>query len=262
MRIVSWNINSVRLRMPLLRRLAEESAADVICLQETKVADDTFPHGEIEDLFPFRQINGIKAYNGVAILSKRPFQAGGAVNWCDRADGRHAFVRFTGGLEVHNFYVPAGGDVADPAENPKLAHKLDFLDAMTAWWTEHARAKAKRVLVGDLNIAPGEHDVWSHKQLRDVVSHTAIEIDRLAQLLATHDWIDVARHFVPADEKLYSWWSYRSRDWRESNRGRRLDHVWVTPALKAKLARFEILADMRDWQKPSDHVPVVLDLDV
>jgi len=260
MRLVTWNINSVRLRMPLLRRLAEESAADVICLQETKVADDTFPHGEIEDLFPFRQINGIKAYNGVAILSKRPFQSAGAVNWCDRADGRHAFVRFAGGLEIHNFYVPAGGDIADPAENPKFAHKLDFLDAMTGWWTEHADKKAKRVLVGDLNVAPGEHDVWSHKQLLDVVSHTPVEVERLEKLLQTHDWIDVARHFVPANEKLYSWWSYRARDWRATNRGRRLDHVWVTPALKSKLASYEILADARDWQKPSDHVPVILDL--
>jgi exodeoxyribonuclease-3 len=261
MRIVTWNINSVRLRMPLLRRLSEETAADVICLQETKVADELFPHGEIEDLFPFRQVNGIKAYNGVAILSKRPFQAGGSLNWCDRADGRYAFMRFAGGLEVHNFYVPAGGDIPDPAANPKFAHKLHFLEEMTTWSAEQAHSKAKRVLVGDLNIAPGEHDVWSHKQLLDVVSHTPVEVDRMHRLLDTQNWIDVARHFVPADEKLYSWWSYRARDWRATNRGRRLDHVWVTPTLQAKLARFEILADVRDWHKASDHVPVVVDLD-
>jgi exodeoxyribonuclease-3 len=261
-RIVTWNINSVRLRMPLLRRLAEETAADVICLQETKVVDELFPHDDIEDLFPFRQINGIKAYNGVAILSRRPFQAGGSRHWCDRADGRHAFVRFAGGLEVHNFYVPAGGDVPDRDENPKFAHKLDFLDEMTAWWSEHTSAHASRVLVGDLNIAPGEHDVWSHKQLLDVVSHTPVEVERLAKLQATHDWVDVARHFVPADEKLYSWWSYRARDWRATNRGRRLDHIWVTPPLRPKLSRFDILVDARDWQKASDHVPVVVDLDV
>ena len=261
MRIVTWNINSVRLRMPLLRRLAEESAADVICLQETKVVDELFPHGEIEDLFPYRQINGIKGYNGVAILSKQPFESGGALDWCDRADGRHVFVRFADGLEVHNFYVPAGGDVPDTAANPKFAHKLAFLDEMTAWWSGQSAAKSKRVLVGDLNIAPGEHDVWSHKQLLDVVSHTPVEVERLQRLQDTQSWIDVARHFVPAEEKLYSWWSYRARDWRASNRGRRLDHVWVTPALKGGLGRFEILADARDWQKASDHVPVAVDLD-
>ncbi len=262
MRIITWNINSVRLRMPLLRKLAEETMPDVICLQETKVVDELFPHGEIEDLFPYRQINGIKAYNGVAILSKRPFQSGGAQNWCDRADGRHVFVRFAGGLEIHNFYVPAGGDVPDPAENPKFAHKLEFLDEMTEWWTGHARPDAKRVLVGDLNIAPGKHDVWSHKQLLDVVSHTPVEVERLDRLQKTHDWVDAARLFVPEDEKLYSWWSYRARDWRASNRGRRLDHIWVTPALQAKLEKFEILAEARDWQRASDHVPVIVDIAV
>ncbi|MEK9660403.1 MAG: exodeoxyribonuclease III [Alphaproteobacteria bacterium] len=261
MRIVTWNINSIRARIQLLRRLCEEVNPDVVCLQETKVVDELFPHAEIEDIFPFRQINGIKAYNGVAILSKRPFQSGGARNWCDRADGRYVFARFAGGLEIHNFYVPAGGDVPDPDENPKFAHKLDFVDEMTAYWTEHATARAKRVLVGDLNIAPGEHDVWSHKQLLDVVSHTPVEVDRMAKLQDSHGWIDVARHFVPADEKLYSWWSYRARDWRASNRGRRLDHVLVTPGLKAKLEGFDILAEARDWPKASDHVPVIVDLD-
>jgi exodeoxyribonuclease-3 len=261
MRIVTWNINSVRLRMPLLHKLADEVAPDIVCLQETKVADDLFPHGEVAERFPFRVINGMKGYNGVAILSRQPFQSSGARNWCDRADGRHVFVRFVGGLELHNFYVPAGGDVPDPGENPKFAHKLDFLDEITAWWSEQSGPDAHRVLVGDLNIAPGEHDVWSHKQLLDVVSHTPVEVERLKRLRETHDWVDTARHFVPEDEKLFSWWSYRARDWRASNRGRRLDHVWVTPPLRAKLNRFEILADARDWQKASDHVPVIVDLD-
>ena len=108
-----------------------------------------------------------------------------------------------------------------------------------------------------MNIAPLEQDVWSHKQLLNVVSHTPIEVRKMETLRAASGWIDTAREFTPADEKLYSWWSYRNRDWRKSNRGRRLDHIWITPPLKLRLAGVETLMDMRDGEKPSDHVPVI-----
>ncbi len=121
-------------------------------------------------------------------------------------------------------------------------------------------AKRPLVLVGDLNIAPFEHDVWSSKQLTKVVSHTPIERERLATLRQTLNWVDVARHFVPATEKLYSWWSYRARDWDSADRGRRLDHIWVTPALEKSLTHFEIIRPARGWERPSDHVPVVVDI--
>ncbi|MBT3810969.1 MAG: exodeoxyribonuclease III, partial [Rhodospirillaceae bacterium] len=166
-----------------------------------------------------------------------------------------------GGIEIHNFYVPAGGDVPDPKKNDKLAHKLAFLDEMTNWLGEIASPRAKRVLVGDLNIAPLESDVWSHKQLRDVVSHTEVEVDALARVQGAHDWVDAVRHFAPEDEKLASWWSYRAKDWRASDRGHRLDHVWVTPPLKSKLRSYEILRDARDWEKCSDHAPVIVEID-
>jgi exodeoxyribonuclease-3 len=133
---------------------------------------------------------------------------------------------------------------------------------MANWWREHSRPRAKRILVGDLNVAPLEHDVWSHKQLLKVVSHTPVEVDRLQRVQNSHGWVDAVRHFVPDTEKLYSWWSYRARDWRASNRGRRLDHVWVTPSLTKKLRAAAIFANARDWPKASDHVPVVVDIDV
>ncbi len=120
----------------------------------------------------------------------------------------------------------------------------------------------KRILVGDFNIAPLEHDVWSHKQLLNVVSHTQAEVDRLEQVRASHGWVDAVRHFVPDTEKLYTWWSYRARDWRASNRGRRLDHVWVTPSLAQKLKAATVVTDARDWPKASDHAPVVVDIDI
>ena len=130
-----------------------------------------------------------------------------------------------------------------------------------------APSRKKRVLVGDLNIAPYEHDVWSHKQLLKVVSHTPIETELLLRLKDTGKWVDVARELVPEPEKIYTWWSYRAKDWRASNRGRRLDHIWVSPALKdAALslgrAAFTIHDEWRDGDKPSDHAPVSQLLDL
>lgn len=128
------------------------------------------------------------------------------------------------------------------------------------------RGDPGHVIVGDLNIAPGEHDVWSHKQLLRVVSHTPIEVEYMARLMRSHDFTDCSRLHIPDDEKLYSWWSYRARDVFKSNRGRRLDHIWVSPALKPMAKKpgrggFKIHTDCRIWEKPSDHVPMTQILD-
>lgn len=268
MRIVSWNINSIRLRLPLVKRLVRTLAPDVLCLQEIKCPNDAFPEKAVRALgFEHVLVNGIKGYHGVAILSRVPFARTGRHDFCGRADGRHleaVFATESGPLRVHNFYVPAGGDEPDPKRNDKFAHKLAFLAEMKR---EFARSRggalgrgARMVLLGDLNIAPYEHDVWSSRQLQNVVSHTPVERAALDALRHTRDWEDVARRFVPDDEKLYSWWSYRARDWAASDRGRRLDHIWITPALRRAVADFGILRKARGWPRPSDHVPVRLDL--
>jgi exodeoxyribonuclease-3 len=263
MRIATWNINSLRLRLALLERLIAALDPDVICLQETKVADDLFPDAAPASLgYPHVARRGMKGYNGVAILSRLPLRLVEAPDWCGRGDCRHLQVSIAapgGAVELHDFYVPAGGDIPDRIENPKFAHKLDFV-AEAAGWFAASGVRPRSVLVGDLNIAPLEHDVWSHKQLLDVVSHTPVEV---AALLAWQHtgFADAIRHFVPADEKLYTWWSYRNRDWRASDRGRRLDHIWVSRDLLAGLRRYEILKDARDWPQTSDHVPVMLELD-
>ena len=264
LRIATWNINSLRLRMPLLHRLVAELNPDVICLQETKVPDPLFPaEGPAELGFPFVSFRGMKGYNGVAILSRVPFTVHeDAPDWCAKGDCRHLAVALalpSGPIELHNFYVPAGGDVPDRVANVKFAHKLDFVAEATGWFA--ARLFPRSILVGDLNIAPLEHDVWSHKQLLGVVSHTPVEVEALVAWQAT-GFVDALRHFVPADEKLYTWWSYRNQDWRGSNRGRRLDHVWVTPDLMPGLRSHTILKDARDWPRTSDHVPVCIDLDL
>ena len=131
------------------------------------------------------------------------------------------------GIVLHDFYVPAGGDVPDRDLNPKFAHKLDFLTELRAWGGK--RVSGPAILMGDLNVAPLEHDVWSHKQLLDVVSHTPVETEALEILRGEAGWIDTARHLTPEPEKIYTWWSYRSPDWAGANKGRRLDHLWVSP---------------------------------
>ncbi|MEI9885704.1 MAG: exodeoxyribonuclease III [Rhizomicrobium sp.] len=264
MKVATWNINSVRLRAPLLARFLKEHQPDVVALQETKVENGLFPRLPFEKLgYVHQAINGQKGYHGVAVLSKIPFKKTEVHDFCREGHARHVCVTLANGVELHDFYVPAGADIPDPERNAKFAHKLDFMRRMDSLF---ARRKGKRdhpmILVGDLNVAPLEHDVWSHKQLLDVVSHTPVETDLLGEAKAAFDWVDVTREFVAHSEKSYSWWSYRAADWQLSNRGRRLDHIWISQALKGALKSQTIVTKMRGWQRASDHVPVVAEIEV
>ena len=260
MKILTWNINSVRLRIQSVLRAAKKADADILCLQETKTPDELFPHEAFEKAgYVHRHIHGMKGYNGVAIIARVPFHAEAIHHRVGREDCRHIAASFKG-FELHNLYIPAGGDIPDPDLNEKYKHKLDFVDEMTRWFGDAYKPTHKLVAVGDFNIAPYEHDVWSHKQLLDVVSHTPAETTRLNAMRDSLGWVDAGRHFVPMDQKLYTWWSYRNKDWKKSNRGRRLDHIWVTSPLKKSLAEHNVMAETRDWQQPSDHVPVVVKL--
>ena len=262
LKLATWNINSVRLRIETVLTYLREHQPDVLCLQEIKATDDVFPYDAFREAgWPHIAVAGFKGYNGVATISRLPFTDSGVKHWCGREDGRHVWVELPNKVEVHNFYVPAGGDEPDPAVNPKFEHKLAFLSDVSAWFSEIKRPRAKRIMVGDLNVAPLENDVWSHKQLLKVVSHTPIEVDAMGVLQRSHDWVDALRYFVPEAEKVYSWWSYRSKDWEGANKGRRLDHVWVTPALKSALKSAEIHKHVRGWEKPSDHCPVCITLE-
>ena len=262
LRLATWNINSIRLRLDTIRRMAEEVNPDIICLQEIKVEDGLFPLDALHQMgFKHTVFAGQKSYNGVAMLSKIPLDARDEGGFGGKVDKRHLSVRLPNGVTLHNFYVPAGGDIPDVTLNDKFAHKLKFVDDMAEYFSQVDRRKAgKSILVGDFNIAPGEHDVWSHKQLLNVVSHTPIEVEKLANVQKSQNWVDAGRLFTPANEKLYSWWSYRNRDWDASNRGRRLDHIWVSPDLKDSVKAIQHLRELRGWVQPSDHVPVVADL--
>ena len=261
MRIATWNINSVRLRLQHVLRFIKEQNIDVICLQETKTPDEYFPHKEFEAMgFNNQYYRGEKSYNGVAILSKVKFNKPRFINWCNKNDTRHICVKLINEVELHNFYVPAGGDEPDTKINPKFEHKISFLNEMNKYFIN--KKKLYKILVGDLNIAPHEHDVWSHKQLLNVVSHTPLETDALLEIIKTGEWVDVIREFVPHNEKIYSWWSYRNRNWEVSNRGRRLDHFWISKNLFPQVKSGVIYKETRSWERPSDHVPIVVDIDI
>ena len=251
--IATWNINSVRLRIESVARFVEAYRPDVLCLQETKCMDGQFPLADVKKM-------------GVATFSRHALKDVERKPFCDKGDARHIAVTLAdgpaAGSRIHNFYVPAGGDEPDVAINPKFAHKLGFLDEMEAWDALRVGAgKSKAILVGDLNIAPLEHDVWSSKQLARVVSHTPVERRRLTEVAAAGGWVDMMRELTPEPEKLYTWWSYRSPDWAAANKGRRLDHIWLSPELAPAMRGFQVARETRGWDKPSDHVPVVATLD-
>ncbi|OXE35128.1 MAG: exodeoxyribonuclease III [Phenylobacterium zucineum] len=263
LRLATWNVNSVRLRAEQIQKFVTEATPDVLCMQEIKCQEGEFPSQAFEAVgLPYLKIAGQKGSHGVAIASRLPMTDAPVLEVC-----REGHARVVGavveGVEIQNFYIPAGGDVPDRAVNAKFDHKLDFFERITA---DMARRdpKAPLALVGDLNVAPGEFDVWSHKQMSRVVSHTPIEIAAMAELKAALGFIDLVRAAIPDPQKLFSWWSYRAADFRASNRGLRLDHIWISPGLEAAAlrtgkAQARVHDDVRDWDRPSDHAPVSAD---
>jgi exodeoxyribonuclease-3 len=265
-RITTWNINSVRLRFDLVERFLAAEKPDVLCLQEVKCRESEFPTEKFAAIgYPHIAINGQKGYHGVATIARHRFGPVSKKEFCEKGDCRHLAVRFlpdAGGpsFVLHNVYAPAGGDEPDPLTNPKFAHKLSFYDEMRGWIGEEGSFRERAILVGDLNIAPLETDVWNHRAMLKVVSHTPIEVEKFLAAQKAGRWVDALRVHTPADRKLFTWWSYRSPDWERADKGRRLDHVWLSETLAPDLASVSILKEARGWSRPSDHVPVTISL--
>lgn len=265
MKVMTWNINSVRLRLPLLLQILGKHKPDVFCLQETKTQDEFFPLDELLAAgYTHHHFTGIKSYNGVCIFSKHPLDRKEIHARCGKDDARHISARVGANgksFELHNVYIPAGGYEPDLTEE-KFIHKLAFVDELAAWFPANRSAKDAMMVVGDLNIAPRDNDVWDHKKMVGVVSHTPIEIEKFTNFYNSVGFVDAVRHFVPDDKKLFSWWSYRAADWDAADKGRRLDHMWVTQKLKPALKKQQVLRDIRGAERPSDHVPIILELDL
>ena len=258
--LATWNINSVRLREELVLKLLREEAPDVLCLQECKSPVEKIPTEGFAALgYTHMVARGQKGYNGVAILSKIPLVDAGGMDWADLGHARHVAGRLENGVVIHNCYVPAGGDIPDRAENEKFGQKLDYLTQMR----DHFRSDTpqKSILVGDLNIAPREDDVWDHKALLKIVSHTPIEVQHFTDVMEAGGWADVTRADIPTG-RLYSWWSYRAAEWDSADKGRRLDHIWASRDIGSAGHSSRILRAARGWTQPSDHAPVFASFDL
>jgi exodeoxyribonuclease-3 len=246
LRIVSWNINSVRLRAPNVEAFVAAEKPDVLCLQETKCQDAEFP---------------LKVFKDMGLGHVVLIEEVDTPDLCREGHARVIAARLKSGLEIHNIYLPAGGDVPDAAANEKFAHKLDFLDRLGPGYKKLKKG-VPRILVGDLNVAPHENDVWSHKQLLGIVSHTPEETERLESARKSAGFADIGRLAVPEEQKLYTWWSYRAADWAAANKGRRLDHIWSNKEAlgDTKVDSFRVHLAWRGGWKPSDHAPISVEV--
>jgi exodeoxyribonuclease III len=263
LRVVTWNINSVRLRIDQVARFVAEARPDVLMLQEIKCTEDQFPRAAFDEMgLPYLRLAGQKGWHGVAIASRLPIEDAPRIEACREGHGRCVAGRIAG-VEFQNFYIQAGGDVADRALNPKFDHKLDFYERLTADVARRDR-QAPLVMAGDFNIAPGENDVWNHRYMSRIVSHTPVEVETLRRLQDAGGFADVVRDQTPEPTRLASWWSYRAVDFRKTARGLRLDHVWTSPGLTPAVVPGSavIHEPVRAWDRPSDHAPVAVDLDV
>ena len=264
LRICTWNINSVRIRTEQVARFVREHEPDVLCLQEIKCQTGEFPtEAFIEMGLPHLKVAGQKGWHGVAIASRLPIEDSPHLDVCREGHARCVSAKVEG-VEIQNFYIPAGGDLPDPELNPKFAHKLDFYAKLTAHMAKRD-PKAPLVVTGDLNVAPGENDVWNHRYMSKIVSHTPVEVEAFAALMGSLDFINILREAYPEPQKLASWWSYRAADFRQSNRGLLLDHLLLSPGLRdaafsTGAASARIHDTVREWDKPSDHAPVSVDL--
>lgn len=263
LRVATWNINSVRLRIDQVARFVSMSGTDVLCLQEIKCLEDQFPRNAFADMgLPHLKIAGQKGWHGVAIASRRPIEPSETFQSCKLGHARCVSVRVEG-VDIQNFYIPAGGDVPDRDLNPKFDHKMDFYEQLTATVATQDRSRPL-LMCGDFNIAPSEFDVWNHRYMSKIVSHTPIEVETLNRLQAAGAFTDVVREAFPEPQKLASWWSYRAQDFRKSARGLRLDHIWTSPGLTPAVlpGSATIHEPVRAWEQPSDHCPITVDLDV
>ena len=242
LRITTWNANSIRLRAAYLERIVAEIRPDVLCLQEIKVEDDLFPVELCRSIgFEHVHVHGQKAYHGVAVLSKVPLDACHTRRWCGIEDSRHAICTLPGGIELHNFYIPAGGDVPDPEVNREVqaqarhagrAHGL-FRRAARRRRADGPGGRPQHRTLGDRRLEP---PAAAGRGL----AHAGRDRGAAARCRRPTASSTRCGRWCRRSEKLFTWWSYRNRDWEASDRGRRLDHIWLSPALAPSLVTAEV----------------------
>lgn len=253
MKLATWNVNSLKVRLPQVLQWLESSPVDVLCLQETKLTDDKFPVAEIEAAGYQVAFTGQKTYNGVAILSRHPMSDIVKNNPLLEDEQQRIISATIAGMRIVCAYVPNGQAI----DSDKYVYKLRWLEALTQWLERELKSFPSLAILGDYNIAPADADVhdpaaWVDQILVSVPERAAFE--RLCALSLT----DAFRMF-PQAEKLYSWWDYRQMAFRR-NRGMRIDHILLSPPLAQRCTACEIDKLPRKWEQPSDHTPVIATL--
>ena len=253
MKIATWNVNSLNIRMPQLAPWVQEAQPDVLCLQETKCVDENFPVESLRELGYEAAFIGQKSYNGVAILSRRPLESPESVDFCaDNPQARHIAATIDG-IRIVNLYVPNGKAIGAP----HFAYKLSWLDRLHAHVQADTSPDADVIVTGDFNIAPEDRDVYDPAKFVGATHVSRPERDRLQTLV---DWglVDLFRRQHPDAGSVYSWWDYRAGDFHQG-RGMRIDLLMCTPSVVERSEWCVIDRNARKGKQPSDHAPVIAD---
>ncbi|MEP7272737.1 MAG: exodeoxyribonuclease III [Acidobacteriota bacterium] len=256
LKIATWNVNSIAVRLPQLLDWLRSSRPDIVCLQEIKCTDDRFPAAEIEELGYQSAVFGQPTYNGVAILSLGPIENVHRAYPDDDPGGQRRLIDATiGPVRVIDVYIPNGFQVG----SDKFAYKLQWLARLRRYLEESCDRSENLILCGDFNIAPEPRDVHDPAAWEGRVLFTKEERDAL-QVIADWGLIDLFRQHH-SETGLYSWWDYRAGALRR-NLGLRIDHLWATESLAAKCTGAEIARSVRQLDRPSDHAPVIAEFDL
>lgn len=248
MKIATWNVNSVRARLPVVLKWLQESQVDVLAMQETKTVDETFPILEFQALGYQVVMSGQKTYNGVAIASRVPVLSV-LKGWADQ-DPSRVLTADLGGLTLIDGYFPHGGERGDEA----FMHKLQFFREFRAYLGKTYPRDSRLLLVGDFNVAREPIDVWAPDEMQDAIGFMSEEREALEDLRAW-GFVDLFRKFH--GEQQFTWWDYRMNMFKR-HMGMRIDYAWGSEALAADVEGCLVDVEPRRWEKPSDHTPVVV----
>ncbi|HKX39146.1 MAG TPA: exodeoxyribonuclease III [Burkholderiales bacterium] len=253
LRLATWNVNSLKVRLPHLLDWLSAARPDVVCLQETKTEDANFPVSELERAGYQSVYCGQKAYNGVAILSRGPMTdvAHGIPDFAD--DPKRTIAATIGDIRVVCLYAPNG----EAPGTEKYAYKLRWYEALARWIGEELPRRPRLAVLGDMNVAPEDRDVHNPKRWEGKIHVSGPERDSLKSVFRA-GLVDAFRLF-PQPEKSFSWWDYRLKAF-ERGWGLRIDLVMLSPALAARCAACTIDVAPRRLERPSDHAPVIADL--
>jgi len=255
--VATWNVNSIRSRLHVLLPWLDEVGPDVVCLQETKVQDPDFPRGVVEESGYRAIFRGEKAYNGVAILSKRPIElACSGFDDGGPADEARLIVGEVDGVTIVNTYVPQGR----APDHEMFAYKLEWFARLRAFFEAHFSSEDPLLWVGDLNVAPEAIDVWDPKRLAGHVCFNP-QVTEALENVRSWGWVDVFRKHVP-DAGQYTYYDYRTNEGVAEGKGWRVDHVHATRPLADQSTKASIDLEPRRAPRPSDHAPMLVEFDL